>query len=50
MAPLPPDMVPSIQDAFTADRVMFWQRFTVFGKGAVIALAVLLVLMAIFLT
>ena len=49
MAPLPDNMVPSIEDAFVSDRVTFWTRFTSFAKYAVIAIAVLLVLMYLFL-
>jgi len=49
MAPLPQDMVPNIQDAFTADRVMFWQRFTGATKGAVIVMVLFLLAMLIFL-
>lgn len=40
---------PSVEDSFIADRAMFWNRFTGFTKGAVIALAILLVLMWLFL-
>ena len=55
---VPPDMQssasrptsrPNIDEAFVADRVMFWSRFTTFTTGAVIAVVVLLVLMAVFL-
>ena len=38
-----------IDEAFLADRNMFWSRFTTFTTGAVIAVAVLLIGMAIFL-
>ena len=40
---------PSIEDAFLADRAMFWTRFTGFTKGAVIAVVVLLLGMLVFL-
>ena len=49
MAPVPDKMIPSIEDAFVADRVIFWARFTNFTKYAAIALAVLLVGMYLFL-
>lgn len=42
--------VPAITDAFVADRLAFWGRFTKFVTYGAIAIAVLLVLMAIFLT
>ena len=38
-----------IDAAFLADRTMFWSRFTTFTTGAVIAVVVLLIGMAIFL-
>ncbi len=49
MAPLPDNLAPNIEDAFTADRVIFWTRFTSFSKFAVIALVVLLMAMYLFL-
>ena len=42
--------VPAITDAFVADRMAFWGRFTKFVTYGAIAIAVLLVLMALFLT
>lgn len=41
---------PNIDEAFVADRQMFWSRFTTFTTGAVIAIVVLLIAMAVFLT
>ncbi len=41
---------PAIEEAFVADRLAFWGQFTHFVTGGAIAVAVLLVLMAIFLT
>lgn len=38
-----------IDEAFLADRNMFWSRFTTFTTGAVVAVAVLLIGMAVFL-
>ena len=38
-----------IDEAFVADRQMFWSRFTSFTTGAVVAVVVLLVAMAVFL-
>ena len=38
----------NIDDAFVADRQTFWSRFTTFTMGAVIAIAVLLVGLLIF--
>ena len=55
---VPPDMQstpsqstpgPNIDEAFVADRQMFWSRFTSFTTGAVIAIVVLLIAMAVFL-
>ena len=55
---VPPDMQsttsqstpgPNIDEAFIADRQMFWSRFTSFTTGAVIAVVVLLIAMAVFL-
>ena len=40
---------PNIDEAFIADRQMFWSRFTSFTTGAVIAIVVLLIAMAVFL-
>ena len=44
-----PRTTPSAEEAFIADRAMFWQRFTTFTKGAVIAIVLLLLGMWIFL-
>lgn len=41
---------PAIDDAFVADRQAFWGRFTGFVTYAAVAVAVLLVLLAYFLT
>ena len=41
---------PQMEDAFLADRMAFWGSFTGFVKYGAIAIAVLLVLMAFFLT
>ena len=49
MAPLPDNMVPKIEDAFLADRTMFWTSFTSFTKFAIIAVVLLLVGMWLFL-
>lgn len=49
MAPLPDNMLPSIEDAFIADRVTFWASFTSFAKYSVAAIVVLLILMWLFL-
>ena len=38
-----------IQEAFIADRHMFWSRFTSFTAGAVVAVVLLLIAMAVFL-
>ena len=40
---------PSIDQAFVADRQMFWNRFTNFTTGAVIAVVLLLLLMLVFI-
>ncbi len=40
---------PVIEDAFYADRLAFWGRFTNFVTGGGIAIAVLLILLAVFL-
>jgi hypothetical protein len=40
---------PVIEQAFFADRMAFWGRFTRFVTGGAIAIAVLLILMAFFL-
>jgi hypothetical protein len=40
---------PTIEQAFLADRAMFWNRFTGFTKWAVIAVAVLLIALWLFL-
>jgi len=39
---------PNIDETFIADRQIFWSRFTTFTMGAVIAVAVLLVGLLIF--
>ncbi len=44
---LPPDTPNTVEDGFTADRAMFWSRFTTFtkfGVGAVIALMLFLLI------
>jgi hypothetical protein len=38
-----------IDEAFVADRQMFWSRFTTFTTGAVVAVVLLLIAMAVFL-
>ena len=48
MATTPQKTGSSIEDAFTADRAMFWQRFTTFTKGAVIVVVLLLLALWIF--
>ncbi len=40
--------IPNINEAFVADRQMFWSRFTTFTMGAVIAVTVLLIGLLIF--
>ena len=40
---------PITEEAFIADRQSFWNSFTSFTTGSVIAVAALLVLMALFL-
>jgi hypothetical protein len=40
---------PAIEEAFVADRMAFWGTFTKFVTAGGIAIAVLLILMAIFL-
>jgi hypothetical protein len=40
---------PVIEEAFYADRLAFWGRFTSFVTGGGIAIAVLLILLAVFL-
>lgn len=40
---------PSHDEAFVADRAMFWSRFTGFTKWSIIGLVVLLILLWIFL-
>ncbi len=47
--PTQPTPGPNIDEAFVADRQIFWSRFTTFTTGAVIALVVLLIAMAVFL-
>ena len=44
-----PATPPVTEDAFLADRQAFWNSFTSFTTGSVIAIAVLLILMALFL-
>ena len=48
---LPPQtsVSPSVEETFVADRAMFWNRFTGFTKGAVIAIVVLLVALWLFI-
>ena len=41
---------PAIEEAFVADRMAFWGWFTSFVMGGGIAIAVLLALLAFFLT
>jgi len=43
------DAAPKIEEAFVADRQMFWSRFTSFTTGAVVAIVLLLIAMAVFL-
>ena len=43
------DTVLKIDEAFVADRQMLWSRFTSFTTGAVIAIVLLLIAMAVFL-
>ena len=45
-----PAQGPEIADAFTADHQRFWGSFTKFVTMATVAIVVLLILMAIFLT
>ncbi len=40
---------PVLEDSFVADRLAFWGTFTSFVKYGAIAIAVLLILMAVFL-
>jgi hypothetical protein len=40
---------PVTEEAFLADRQNFWNDFTIFTTGSVIAVAVILILMALFL-
>ncbi len=40
---------PVTEEAFLADRQSFWNGFTTFTAGSVIAVAVILILMALFL-
>lgn len=40
--------MPDVNEAFVADRQIFWSRFTTFTMGAVIAIAVLLVGLLVF--
>jgi hypothetical protein len=41
---------PAIEEAFVADRLAFWGHFTSFVTGGAVAVAILLILMAFFLT
>jgi hypothetical protein len=41
---------PAIDEAFVADRLAFWARFTRFVTFGAIGIAVLLILLAFFLT
>lgn len=43
------NLAPVTDDAFLADRQRFWGSFSHFVLGCVIALAIMLILMAIFL-
>jgi hypothetical protein len=47
MATIPQKTGSSIEDSFTADRAIFWSRFTSFTKGAVIV--VVLVVLGLWL-
>ena len=40
---------PDIDEAFVVDRQIFWSRFTTFTTGAIVAVVVLLIGMAIFI-
>ena len=40
---------PNIEEAFVADRQIFWSRFTNFTTGAVVAVVLLLIFMWLFL-
>ncbi len=40
--------MPNINEAFIADRQIFWSRFTTFTMGAVVAVTVLLIGLLIF--
>jgi hypothetical protein len=44
-----PNMPPITEEAFFADRQSFWNSFTSFTIGSVIAVAAILILMALFL-
>jgi hypothetical protein len=44
-----PSLSPITEEAFLADRQSFWNSFTSFTIGSVIAVAVILILMALFL-
>ena len=44
-----PGASPITEQAFLADRQSFWNSFTTFTLGSVIAVAVILILMALFL-
>jgi hypothetical protein len=46
----PTNTGPDASELFVADRQKFWTSFTTFTTGAVIAVVLLLVFMAIFLT
>lgn len=48
-ATTPPGGGPSLEEAFVADRMTFWNRFTQFTTYAVIVLVLLLIGMYIFL-
>ncbi len=49
MTPAPQTPPTGIDQAFVADRQLFWDRFTGFTKWAVIAVVALLVLLWVFL-
>lgn len=42
------DETPDIDEAFAADRQIFWSRFTTFTAGAVVVVVVLLMALLVF--
>ena len=50
-SPLPQHSTPgpNIEEAFLADRQLFWSRFTNFTTGSVVAVILLLIAMWVFL-